>query len=460
MPANNSVLIVDDEEHIRKILDIMLSKNGYKTAAASNGIEALEILEKRNFDAVVTDIKMPGMDGLELLSRIKEANPDQTVIVVTAFSTVETAIQAMKSGAFDYISKPFKEEEILLILDKALERKRILDENKKLKAQIRKQGEFSKIIGRSKAMQKVFDIITKVADTKSTVLITGESGTGKELVARSIHEMSGRREKSYVPINCGAVPPNLLENEFFGHARGAFSGADHSKTGLFAEADGGTLFLDEVSELPLDMQVKILRAIQEEEIRRLGESATIKVDLRIVAATNKGLLDEVKAGRFREDLYYRLNVVVIDMPPLRERVEDIPLLADHFLKEVLEKHGLPRKRLSTEALDALTVQKWSGNVRALSNVIEQAIIMTEGDVITAGDLPFKTAQVNNDGVLVSIPEDRNDLKTTIKAVTEQAEKIIIGRALDKSGNNRTRAARILGISRRALINKIQAYNLQ
>ena len=461
MPSSPRILIVDDEEHIRKILTIMLSKRGYQIEVAANGSQALEKMGQSAFDAVISDVRMSGMDGLELLSTIKEQNPDQIVIIITAFSSVDTAILAMKQGAYDYISKPFKEDEILLVLEKALERQRIIEENRQLKAQIREKYDFSNFIGRSPAMLKVFDIISKVAETKSTVLIFGESGTGKELAARSIHANSPRRDHPFIPINCGAVPANLIESEFFGHAKGAFSGADRQKKGLFEEADGGTLFLDEVSELPLDMQVKLLRAIQEEEIRRIGESGTRKVDLRIVAAANKDLSLEVRAGRFREDLFYRLNVIQLVLPPLREREDDIPVLAQHFLKQVVDKHNLEPKKLSPEAVRALNRQHWAGNVRALLNVIEQAAVMSEQATITTNDLPFGPAPVpNGSGILVSIPEDRLDLKSALKEVIEQAERIIIQKALKAHDQNRTRAAETLGISRRALINKIQAYGLE
>ena len=459
MSAPPRILIVDDEEHIRKILTIMLSKKGYETQAAPNGKEALEKIRASAFDAVITDMRMSGMDGLELLTALKDYDPDLIVLVITAFSTVDNAIEAMRKGAYDYISKPFKEDEILLVLEKALERRRILEENRQLKAQIREKYDFSNFIGQSPAMRRVFELIAKVAETKSTVLITGESGTGKELAARSIHEISPRRDKPFVPINCGAIPVNLLESELFGHVKGAFSGAERPKKGLFEEADGGTLFLDEVSELPLDMQVKILRAIQEEEIRRLGEAVTRTVDLRVVAATNKDLLEEVKAVRFREDLYYRLNVFQLWLPPLRERIDDIPILAQHFLAQVAAKHELGEKKFSPEAVRALTQQTWSGNVRALRNVIEQAAILSEGTTITSNDLPFSPAQPTAGGIIISIPEDRLDLKAALREVTEQTERIIIEKTLRGHHQNRTKTAEALGISRRALINKIQTYEL-
>ena len=460
MAAPPYILVVDDEEHIRRILTIMLEKHGYRVRTASGGAEAVEAARAASFDAVITDQRMPHMDGLDLLRRLKDLDPEQVIIVVTAFSSVETAVDAMRAGAYDYLSKPFKEKELILVLEKALERRRLLAENRQLRAQMKEQYDFSNFIGRSAAMRRVFEIISKAAETKTTVLITGESGTGKELAARSIHNLSPRRDQPFIPINCGAVPANLLESEFFGYVKGAFSGADRPKKGLFAEADGGTLFLDEVSELPLDMQVKILRAIQEEEIRRLGDSASIKVDLRVVAAANKDLLDEVKAGRFREDLYYRLKVIVLRLPPLRERAEDIPLLAHHFLGQVCRQHGLEAKKLAPESVRALSAQVWSGNVRALRNVIEQAAVMSEGSTITSADLPFGPSSAGEDGGLkVSIPEERLDLKTTLKEVTEAAEKTLIRRALDQTEGNRTHAARLLGISRRALINKIQALGL-
>ncbi|MEW5725731.1 MAG: sigma-54 dependent transcriptional regulator [Thermodesulfobacteriota bacterium] len=460
MTSPPRILIVDDEEHIRKILSIMLSKRGYETRTAANGDEALGLATKQAFDAVITDIRMPGLDGLELLAALKEYDPDLLVLVVTAFSSVETAIEAMKRGAYDYISKPFKEDEILLVLEKALERQRLLAENRRLKEQIKARFDFSDFLGQSAAMQRVFDVIAKVAETKSTVLITGESGTGKELAARSIHQNSPRRDRPFIAINCGAVPANLLESEFFGHVKGAFSGADRAKKGLFAEADGGTLFLDEVGELPLDLQVKILRAVQEEEIRRLGEAATTKVDIRLLAASNKDLLEEVKAGRFRQDLYYRLKVITLHLPPLRERPDDIPLLARHFLAQVARKHNLGEKKLSPEAVRALTDQTWTGNVRALRNVIEQAAVMSEGPVITPADLPFGPPPAAETGLTVKVPEDQTDLKTALKQVTEKTERIIIRKVLEQTKQNRTHAAARLGISRRALINKIKEYELE
>ncbi|MBW2051264.1 MAG: sigma-54-dependent Fis family transcriptional regulator [Deltaproteobacteria bacterium] len=335
----------------------------------------------------------------------------------------------------------------------------VTDKNRKYKSVDQRGYDFSNFIGSSASMKKVFEIIEKVAETKTTVLISGQSGTGKEMVARSIHSNSSRRREPFVAINCGAIPASLLESELFGHGRGAFSGANRIKKGLFEEAEKGTLFLDEVSELPLGLQVKILRAVQEKEIRRLGEGASRQVDLRIIAATNKSLDAEVKAGRFREDLFYRLNVIRLPLPSLRERIEDIPLLARHFLNQTVARNKLGPKQFSSDCMRALTNYHWPGNVRELINIIEQAAILSEGSIITTSDLPFGSTPIPENDIFVAIPEDRLDLKTTLKKVTALTEKILIKRILEQTGQNRTRAAKRLGISRRALITKLQNYNL-
>jgi len=459
------ILIVDDEEHIRKIMSIMLGKHGYHCRAAASGEEALTLIGRENFDAVFTDMKMPGMDGLELLAHLKADHPELVVVMVTAFASVDTAISAMKAGAYDYITKPFQEDELILILEKALERGRLLNENRRLKKEIKERFDLSAFLGQSQAMNKVFDLIAKVAETRATVLITGESGTGKELAARSLHLNGPRREKPFVPVNCGAIPQSLMESEFFGHVKGAFTGADQAKKGLIAEADGGTLFLDEVGELPLEMQVKLLRTLQEEEVRRVGEVSASKVDLRVVAATNKNLSEEVQAGRFREDLYYRLNVINLKMPPLRDRPEDIPSLASLFLRQAVGKNSLRPKKISPAAMRLLMDQKWIGNVRALRNVIEQSAVMSDGETITPEDFPFAPAApaaasgLRPNGFHLSLPEEWLDLKAALREVTEAAERQIIARALKAHGGNRTHTAEALGLSRRALITKIQAYDL-
>jgi two-component system response regulator AtoC len=454
------ILIVDDEEHIRKIMSIMLGKKGYACQAAASGEEALGILAKESFDAVLTDLNMPGLDGLGLLAKIKEKDPDQVVIVVTAFATMETAILAMKAGAYDYIAKPFNEDEMVLVLEKALERNRLLAENQRLKREMGERLDSEAFLGQSQAMKNVFALIAKVAEAKATVLITGESGTGKELAAQSIHRNGPRRDKPFVAVNCGAIPANLMESEFFGHVKGAFTGADRAKEGLLAEADGGTLFLDEVTELPLEMQVKFLRVLQEEEVRRVGENASRRVDLRVLAATNRNLSEEVANGRFREDLFYRLNVIRLNMPPLRERREDIPILAAHFLADAIKKNGLPPKTLSPAALRLLSAQTFSGNVRALKNVMEQAAIMSDGEVIGPDDLPFGGELVPPaEGLGLRLPEDWLDLKMATREVLRATEETLIKRALKIKNGNQSRAAELLGLSRRALITKIQAYGL-
>ncbi|MDR2444056.1 MAG: sigma-54 dependent transcriptional regulator [Deltaproteobacteria bacterium] len=465
--SKGRVLIVDDEEHIRKIMSIMLSKRGYDCKVAGSGDEALKIALNDSIDVVFTDLNMPGLDGLGLLARLKSEVPDVVVIVVTAFASIDTAIRAMKEGAYDYISKPFNEEEIVLVLEKALERGRLLVENKRLKKEIGDRRDATVFLGQSPAMKKVFDIISKVADTKATVLITGESGTGKELAARSIHQNGPRAEKPFVAVNCGAVPSNLMESEFFGHVRGAFTGAERAKVGLVTEADGGTLFLDEVSELPSEMQVKLLRVLQEEEVRRIGENTPHRVDLRVLAATNKSLKAEVASGRFREDLFYRLNVISLRMPALRERREDIPILARHFLEQAVVKNELGNKKFSAAALRLMTGQNFGGNVRALKNVVEQAAVMSDGQIIGPGDLPFEQANLSWEPQalgavttpLIKLPENWTDLKSALKNVTVIVEKEIIERVLAAQNGNRTRAAEALGLSRRALITKIGLYGL-
>ncbi|MDR2612127.1 MAG: sigma-54 dependent transcriptional regulator [Deltaproteobacteria bacterium] len=463
------VLIVDDEEHIRRIMSIMLTKRGYRCTTAAGGEEALAAVDREGADAVLTDLMMPGIDGLGLLRRLKETDPDIVVVVVTAFATMETAIEAMKAGAYDYISKPFNEDEMTLVLEKALERRRLIDENRRLKKEIGEREDSGSFLGESPAMRRVFGMIAKAAESKATVLITGESGTGKELAARSIHMNGPRRERPFVAVNCGAIPQNLMESEFFGHVRGAFTGADKAKPGLLTEADGGTLFLDEISELPLEMQVKFLRVLQEEEFRRVGENAPRKVDLRVLAATNKSLPQEVREGRFREDLFYRLNVVRIEMPPLRDRREDIPALALHFLAEAATRNGLGPKRFLPAALKVLAGQSYSGNVRALRNIIEQAAVMSDGEIIGPDDLFFAgppapqqdPGETPGDGPpsLVRLPPGLMDLKAALRQVTAETERVIIGRALASVAANRTQAARLLGLSRRALITKIQTYGL-
>jgi two-component system response regulator AtoC len=452
------ILVVDDEDHIRRVLELMLRREGYEVDAASGGQEALDKFAADSFDMVFLDLRMPDLDGLTVLSRIRESEPDQTVVMVTAYASVDTALTAMKQGAFDYIGKPFKEEEILAVVDKALERARLVADNRLLRSEVASRYDFSNIIGSSPAMQQVFSMMRKVADTKATVLITGESGTGKELVARALHYNSRRGERPLVAVNCAAIPPTLIEAELFGAAKGAYTGSDRLRKGLLEEADGSTLFLDEVGELPLDMQAKLLRALQEGEIKRVGENLPRKVDVRFMAATNRDLAKEVEAGNFREDLFYRLNVIHIPIPPVRERPEDIPLLCAHFLEAAAKRLEVEPKRLSPESLEMIRQAPLKGNVRELENILEQATVMGEGPQIKPEDLPLG-APANRAGIKVVVPPEEEDLKKVLKSSSRLAEEQVIRRVLDRVDGNRTQAAERLGISRRALITKIRDLGL-
>ena len=453
------ILVVDDEEHIRRVLELMLGHQGYAVTTAGNGGEALEKFAAEVFDLVILDLRMPDLDGITVLGRLREAEPDQVVVMVTAYASVETALSAMKQGAFDYIGKPFKEEEILIVVQKALEHGRMLADNRRLRSEVQSRHDFGSIIGHSPAMQRVFNVLRKVADTKATVLITGESGTGKELVARAIHYNSRRKDRPFVAVNCAAIPATLIESELFGAAKGSYTGADRTRLGLFEEASGSSLFLDEIGELPLEVQAKLLRALQEGEIKRVGETAPRRVDLRIIAATNKDLAAEAAAGRFREDLYYRLNVIGVHLPPLRSRPEDIPLLAAHFLQKAAATHEIKPKKLSRAACEALSQAPLKGNVRELENLLEQALLMSDGPVIEPADL-FALAGGGGQDVRVVVPPQEDDLKKVLKLVSQKTEEQIIRRVLGEENGNRTRAALRLGISRRALITKIQELGLE
>ncbi len=452
------ILVVDDEESIRYMLKMALEEAGYEVELAPDGITALAKLTESVFDCVISDVRMPEMSGLELLKAIQEIRPDLTVIVMSAFGNLDTAIEAMKLGAYDYVSKPFKQDEILLTLKKAEERERLRKENLLLRREVEKKYSFDNIIGKSTKMQEIFRKIEKIAEYKSTVLITGESGTGKELVAKAIHYSGPRRDLPFIAVNCGAIPGELLESELFGHVKGAFTGAVAAKKGLFAEADKGTIFLDEIGDLPLNLQVKLLRVLQEGEIRRVGDTRTFQVDVRVIAATAKDLLEEVQKGNFREDLYYRLNVVPFYLPPLRERREDIPLLVWHFLRKYSAETGKEIKEITPDAMNALVAYEWKGNVRELENVIERAVVMSEGQIITTEYLPEGLVKSASD-IILKIPESRISIKTTVKELVEMAEKELIARALIKTGNNRTRAAELLEISHRALMYKLKEYHL-
>ncbi len=454
MGQNRKILIVDDEFHVRKTLTIILGRAGYEVESAVDGVEAIEMFSKSIYDLVLCDLRMPRIDGIAVLYALKQTQPETPLIMITAHGTIENAVSAMRQGAYYYITKLYNAEELLILVEKAIEQKQLIEENKHLKRQLNQEYCFSNIIGISPPIKVVLNRIQKVADTNSTVLITGESGTGKELIAKAIHYNSPRRNRPMITINCGSIPAELLESELFGHAKGAFTGATGVKKGLFEEASGSTLFLDEIGELPLPLQVKLLRAIQDGEIRRVGDNRPIQMDLRIIAATNRDVDEAVAQGEFRDDLYYRLNVVSIHLPPLRQRREDIPLLVKHFLVKYTEKHNRPIRIIAPDAVDSLINYDWPGNIRELQNAIEQAVIMCDGEVIQPDDLPEKI-HFADAKVRVIIPENRLNLKGILNEVLEQTENQLINRALELTEGNRTKAAELLGISRRGLLYKLK-----
>jgi two-component system response regulator AtoC len=448
------VLVVDDEENIRLVLRTLLKKHGYEVEVAEEGVGALTALDSFDPDVILTDVRMPKMGGLDLLAALREKKHPATVIVMSAYGNVDLAIEAMKAGAYDYVSKPFKPDEIVLALRKAEERETLRRENRALREQIQQESQFESILAKSRTMLDIFHTISKIADFKTTVLITGESGTGKELVARAIHARSTRKSAPFVAVNCGAIPENLLESELFGHKRGAFTDANADRRGLFEEAHGGALFLDEIGELPLSLQVKLLRVLQEDTIRRLGDTKDIKVDVRIITATHRDLAADVKAGRFREDLYYRINVLPIAIPPLRSRREDVNLLIDHFIARNNLRLRTSIRGVSVEARKSLLEYAWPGNVRELENTIERAMVLAEADVLQASDLPERLRDAL-DPVQVHLASGELSIKRTTAAI----EQILIRRALQKTKGNRTRAAALLEISHRALLYKIKDYKV-
>lgn len=450
--AQQRVLIIDDEKNMRHMLKVMLKKAGYGVESASDGIAALEHMNNSDFDFILCDIKMPKMDGMTFLENAIKSDPDKTYIMMSAYGNVETALEAMKRGAYDYISKPFKTDEVLLTLRKAEERERLKKENIKLKTRIKdieKRYSFENIIARSEAMARVFDLIRAVAGHKTTVLITGESGTGKELIARALHSTGPRASQPLVTIDCGGIPENLLESELFGYKKGAFTDAVRDKPGRFEEADGGTIFLDEIGELPLPLQVKLLRVLQEEEITPLGSVGSKKIDVRVITATSKDLNREVKTGRFREDLFYRINVMTVHLPPLRERRGDIPLLVGYFIDIFNKKLKKNIEGLSSEAMPILIEYSWPGNVRELENVIERAVLLATGRWITPAELTQE--HTTNLGPIEAL---------SIKKASKNLEQNLIEKALKITGGNRTQASKILEISRPMLLSKIKKYKLE
>jgi two-component system response regulator AtoC len=447
-------MVVDDEENIRLVLRTLLKKHGYEVEVAEEGEGALLALDSFDPDVILTDVRMPKMGGLDLLAALRAKKHPATVIVMSAYGNVDLAIEAMKAGAYDYVSKPFKPDEIVLALRKAEERETLRRENRALREQIQKESQFESILAKSRTMLDIFHTISKIADFKTTVLISGESGTGKELVARAIHARSVRKGQPFVAVNCGAIPENLLESELFGHKRGAFTDANADRRGLFEEAHGGALFLDEIGELPLNLQVKLLRVLQEDTIRRLGDTKDIKIDVRIITATHRDLAADVKAGRFREDLYYRINVLPIAIPPLRSRREDVNLLIDHFIVRNNARLGTSIRGVSIEARKSLLEYAWPGNVRELENTIERAMVLAEADILQVSDLPERLREAL-DPVQVHLASGELSIKRTTAAI----EQILIRRALQKTKGNRTRAAQLLEISHRALLYKIKDYKV-
>ncbi len=448
------VLVVDDEENIRLVLRKVLQKNGYSVDTAASAEEALERLDDFGPDFLIADVRMPGMSGLDLCRELEARASTATVIVMSAYGSVELALEAMKAGAYDYISKPFKQDEVLLALRKAEEREHLRRENRALREVIRRESTLEGMLGKSECMQRIFRLIEKVAAFDTTVRVSGESGTGKELVARAIHRLGPRKDKRFVAVNCGAIPHALLESELFGHKRGAFTDARTDKLGLFAEADGGTLFLDEIGELPLLLQVKLLRALQEGTIRPLGSTRDQQVNVRVIAATVRDLRREVDEGRFREDLYYRLDVLSIRVPPLRERPEDVPLLIEHFLEKNNGKLGTHLSGVDVQARKALLAYPWPGNVRELENVMERAVVLAEGEEICFDDLPPRLKEPM-DPIAQLLESDELSIKKTQRFM----ERTLIAKALERTGGNRTTAAKLLEISHRALLYKIKGYGL-
>jgi len=448
------VLVVDDEENLRLVLRTLLRRHGYEVETAESGEDALGMVDSFGPDVVLTDVRMPKMGGLDLLTTLKAKGNEATVIVMSAYGNMDQALEAMKAGAYDYVQKPFKPDEIVLALRKAEERELLRRENRALRDEIRKEHRYDDILAKSQKMLDIFRTISKIAEYKTTVLVAGESGVGKELVARAIHHRSSRRGGSFVAVNCGAIPENLLESELFGHKKGAFTDAVQDRRGLFEEADGGSLFLDEIGELPLALQVKLLRVLEEEKIRRVGDVRDIKIDVRIITATHRDLLAETKAGRFREDLFYRLNVLPILVPPLRDRREDIPLLIDHFVARNNVRLGTSIRGLDTESRRLLFEYPWPGNVRELENTIERAMVLAEGDQIVAQDLPDRLREAR-DPVQMQLASGELSVKKTMRIV----EEILIRRALQRTKGNRTRAAEVLEISHRALLYKIKDYQI-
>ena len=455
--SEKRLLVIDDEENMRHMLSKLLGKAGYVVEAACDGHEGLKMAQSMAYDFILCDIKMPHMSGMDFLKSSRDKIGTTTVIMMSAYGTIDTAIEAMKLGAYDYISKPFKTDEVYLTLKKAEERESLRQENFQLKERIKKiEGSynFGSLVAKSEPMQSMFRIAAKAAQYKTTVLLLGDSGTGKELIARAIHFEGQRSTMPLVPINCGGIPETLLESELFGYKKGAFTGADRNKKGLFQEAEGGTIFLDEIGELPLSLQVKILRVLQENEIRMVGDSKSMKIDVRVIAATAKDLEAEAKKGTFRDDLYYRLNVLSIKIPPLRDRPEDIPLLCEHFIKRFNTTLGKNIKSIAPAAMSLMLEYNWPGNVRELENAIERAAVLAEDTLLLPEHFPVELGQRSGQNQINEFFDGHS-----LKAAQKLMEKKLITKALKKTGGYRTQAARLLEISHPSLLSKIKTYNI-
>jgi len=459
MSNASRILFVDDESGSRESLTLLLRREGYQVDAVAAGEEALGLLAGQSYDVIITDLFLPGVSGIDILKHVKEHSLPCNVILITGNATAETAVEAMKEGAFDYITKPLNFEKLKVLIAKAVEKSRLVAENLYLRQQLRGKYKFDNIIGSSPAIQKVFSRMEKMLHTDSTVLILGESGTGKELVARAIHFNGSRKQKPFIPINCGAIPAELLESELFGHVRGSFTGAVADKPGKFETANRGTIFLDEIGTMPLHLQMKLLRVLQDQEVERVGSTRRTKLDVRVISATNADIEERVRRGEFRDDLYYRLNVIPIHLPPLRNRREDIPLLTKHFLRKICTDMRRPVLEMTQEALRMLEDYHWPGNVREMENVIERAVALTDSDIIDCQDLPPQIGGVSRQGDRVPslhVPEEGLDLTGTIAHI----EQILIRQALEKSHHVKARAAALLNINRTTLVEKIRRYGMK
>lgn len=453
------VLVVDDEESIREFLEIMLRKEGYEVTCAEDGQKALDLIKKKSIDLVISDLQMPNMTGIELLRHVRDQYPEMLFMMITAFGTTETAVEAMKLGAYDYITKPFKIDEVRINIANALRSKNLEVENRTLKKELNKEYSFQNLVGNSEAQHRIYEMIRRVSQTPTNVLVTGESGTGKEMVAKAIHFNGPLKDRPFVTVNCGAIPESLMESEMFGHKKGSFTGAIGDKSGLFEVADGGTLFLDEVGELPLSIQVKLLRAIQERVIRRVGATEDTKVEVRIIAATNRDLEDMVKTGAFRQDLFYRLNVINIKTPSLRERPEDIPALANHFLKKYNDRLGKTVGGISAEAMELLKKYDYPGNVRELENIIERTVALEGGATILPESLP-PFVNTPSGRKLASTHEIQiTDEGLDLDKIMGQIEKELLIKAIHAAGGVKKKAAKLLSITFRSMRYRVEKYSL-